>query len=46
MTMKEIVYPGEQEFLLEYKNNGYDISDVTEAVIIGAQPEFLLNKLK
>ena len=40
MTMKEIVYSGEQEFLLEYENNGYDISDVTETVIIGEQPVF------
>lgn len=43
---KEIVYSGEQEFLLEYENNGYDISDVTDAIIIGEQPGFLLNKLK
>ena len=43
---KEIVYSCEQEFLLEYENNGYDISDVTDAIIIGEQPGFLLNKLK
>lgn len=43
---QEIVYSSEQEFLLEYKNNGYDISEVTNLVIVGEQPHFLLNKLK
>lgn len=42
---KEIIYSNEQEFLLEYKNNGYDISDVTDSIVIGQQPEFLLAKL-
>ena len=43
---KEIVYSNEQEFLLEYKNNDYDVSDVTESIIIGQQPFFLLNKFQ
>lgn len=42
---KEIIYSNEQEFLLGYKNNGYDISDVTDSIVIGQQPEFLLAKL-
>jgi len=42
---KEIVYSNEHEFLLEYKNNNYDISDVTDSIVIGQQPEFLLAKL-
>ena len=42
---KEIIYSDEEEFLCEYENNGYDISDVTNSVIIGQRPEFLLKKL-
>ena len=42
---KEIIYSNEQEFLREYENNGYDVSDVTDSIVIGQQPEFLLAKL-
>ena len=42
---KEIIFSNEQEFLLEYETNGYDISDVTDSIVIGQQPEFLLAKL-
>ena len=37
---KEIIYSNEQEFLREYENNGYDVSDVTNSIVIGQQPEF------
>ncbi len=43
---KEIVYSNEREFLREYENKDYDVSDVTDSVIIGEQPEFLLTKLR
>ena len=43
---QEILYLSEQEFLQEYENNGYDISDVTNLIIVGQRPYFLLNKLK
>ena len=43
---KEIIYSNEQEFLREYENNGYDVSDVTDSIVIGQQPEFLLVKLQ
>ena len=43
---QEILYFSEQEFLQEYENNGYDISDVTNLIITGQRPYFLLNKLK
>ena len=43
---KEIIYSNEQELLLEYKNNNYDVSDVTDSIVIGQQPEFLLAKLR
>ena len=42
---QEIVYSNEQELLQVHKNNGYDISDVTDSVIIGEQPLFLLGKI-
>lgn len=43
---KEIVYPDEQTFLQEYTANHYEVSDVTDAIVIGQPPEFLLAKLK
>ncbi len=43
---KEIVYASEQSFLREQESNGYEISDVTDKVIIGERPYFLLEKLK
>ena len=42
---KEIIYDNEQEFLKDYEQNNYDISDITAAIIIGEQPHFLLEKL-
>ena len=42
---QEIVYPSEQEFLLTYENSDYDISDVTNMIVVGQRPYFLLNKL-
>jgi len=42
---QEIIYSNEQELLQAYRNNGYDISDVTDLIIIGEQPLFLLEKI-
>lgn len=42
---KEIIYFCEREFLQEYESKDYDVSDVTDLVVIGEQPEFLLAKL-
>ncbi|MBQ8622896.1 MAG: hypothetical protein IJ424_00735 [Oscillospiraceae bacterium] len=42
---KEIIYSCEQDFLKEYKENGYDVSEVTDFVVIGRAPKFLLRKL-
>ena len=42
---QEIIYPSEQALLQEYKNIGYDVSDVTDLIIIGEQPLFLLEKI-
>lgn len=43
---KEIIYDNEQGLLDEYKKNNYEIVDVTECVIIGEAPEFLLSRLR
>ena len=42
---QEIVYSSEQEFLLTYENSDYDISDVTNMIVVGQRPYFLLTKL-
>lgn len=42
---QEIIYSSEQELLKEYNQNGYDVSDVTDLIIIGEQPLFLLDKM-
>ena len=42
---QEIIYPNEQALFQEYQNNGYDISDVTDSIIIGERPLFLLEKI-
>ncbi len=43
---KEIIYDSEQTFVAEYRENGYDISDVTNSIVIGRPPDLLLAKLK
>lgn len=43
---QEIVYENEQAFLQAQQNNGNEVTDVTEKVIVGERPHFLLEKLK
>ena len=43
---KELVYDDEDAFLQAQKKDGYEIFDVTDQVIIGERPYFLLDKLK
>jgi len=43
---QEIVYENEQAFLQAQQNNGNEASDVTDKVIVGERPHFLLEKLK
>lgn len=43
---KEIVYEKEQAFLQEQENNDLEVIDVTDRVIFGERPYFLLEKLK
>lgn len=42
----EIVYPDIQAFLQEQENAGYEVTDVSELIMIGKQPAFLLEKLR
>ena len=43
---KEIIYDDEQTFLNKQENNGWEVFDVTDRVIVGERPQFLLEKLK
>ena len=42
----EIVYAKRQDFLDECKRNAFEVLDVTNAIAIEQQPDFLLEKLK
>lgn len=42
---QEIIYANEQEIVQEYEKNGYEITDVTDLIIVGERPYFLLSKL-
>ena len=42
---KELVYADEQEFLQGYADRGIEVSEVTERVIVGERPMFLLEKI-
>jgi len=41
-----LMYADENELIQSYVEKGYDISDVTDRVVVGEQPVFLLEKLK
>jgi len=43
---REIVYESEQAFLQAQQSGGSEVTDVTEKVIVGERPHFLLEKLK
>ena len=43
---KEIVFDSEQSFVNEYARNDCDVIDVTDNVIIGKRPDFLLSRMK
>ena len=42
---KEIVYESEQSFIDGYKEDGYEVIDVTDSVIIGETPDFVLSRM-
>ena len=42
---KEIIFDSEQDFVNEYKKNNCDVVDVTDDVIIGKAPGFLLSRM-
>ena len=43
---QEIVYESEQAFLQAQQRGGNEVADVTEKVVVGERPYFLLAKLK
>lgn len=42
---KEIIYSSESELFEEQAKKGWDVSDVTDSVVVGEQPMFLLERL-
>ena len=42
---KEIIFDSEQSFVNEYKKNDCEVIDVTDDVIIGKAPDFLLSRM-
>lgn len=43
---QEIIYESEHDLIKEYQGNNYDILNVTNDIIIGTSPDFLLKFLK
>ena len=43
---KENLYSSADDFLTEFDRNGYDIYDVTDEIIIGEAPNFLLKHIE
>ncbi len=43
---KEIVYDTKDAMLADFDKKGYDITDVTEDIIIGEAPMFLISRIK
>ena len=42
---KEIVFESEQSFIDGYKEDGYEVIDVTDSVIVGEAPDFVLSRM-
>lgn len=42
---KEVIYDSEEDFLMEYSDNGYDVTNITNSIVISQPPDFLLTKL-
>lgn len=43
---KEKIYEDEKQFIGEWVSNNYSISDVTDAVIVGERPDFILSTIE
>ncbi len=43
---KEIIFNDEHEFISFHEKQNYDVSDITDKIIIGQPPDFLLCRLK
>ena len=42
---KELVFESEQSFMAGYLDDGYEVIDVTDSVIIGETPDFVLSRM-
>ena len=42
---KEMVFESEQSFIDGYKKDGYEVIDITDSVIIGEAPDFVLSRM-
>ena len=42
---KEIIFDNEQEFIAQYIQNNFDITDVTDSIIVGDAPDFVLSRM-
>lgn len=42
---KEIVFESEKSYIDRYKEEGYEVIDVTDSVIIGEAPDFVLSRM-
>lgn len=43
---KEIIYSDTEEFQKDFETKGYDITEITEQVIVGSSPEFFPTAIK
>ena len=42
---KELVFDSEQSFMDGYIKDGYEVIDVTDSVVIGEAPDFVLSRM-
>jgi hypothetical protein len=42
---KELVFDNEQSFISEYGKDGCEVIEITDSVVIGEAPEFILSRM-
>lgn len=42
---KEIVFDNDQSFISEYGKDGCEVIEITDSVVIGEKPEFILSRM-
>ena len=43
---KEIVFDNEQSFIAEYSKDGCEVIEITDSVVVGEPPEFVLSRME